>query len=209
MPEMIIECNKCEALVNAEVIGFHEEVESFDDGYKVSLTKCPRCGSSLVAGETLEQVGYDKFDWGSTRRLWPEPQNYLSLDIPIEVRDSLEEAQRCFRASAFNACAVMCGRAIEAICVTHTKEKTLQKGLKDLKDKGIVDGRLFEWGESLRRERNLGAHATGAKATREDARDIIDFAIAICEYVFVLSARYDIYRRRKGTEQTDTSKTKE
>ena len=97
----------------------------------------------------LGQVGLDAFDWGTTCRVWPDPENYLSLDIPLEVRESLEEARKCLNASAFSACAVMCGRAVEAICVIHTKESTLYKGLKALKDKGIVDGRLYDWGESL------------------------------------------------------------
>ena len=83
----------------------------------------------------------------------------------------------------------------------YTQKKTLSEGLEALKDKQIVDGRLFEWGQSLRHERNLGAHASGVAATREDARDLIDFAIAICEYVFVLSARYDAYLKRRGTKE--------
>ena len=37
-------------------------------------------------------------------------------------------------------------------------------------------------------------------------RDILNFAIAICEYVFVLSARYDAYQQRKGTEQASSPK---
>ena len=60
-------------------------------------------------------------------------------------------------------------------------------------------------GSHFRHERNLGAHAfTGTKATREDARDILDFAIAICEYIFVLSAKYDAYQKRKATKQVST-----
>ena len=204
MAEIIVECSLCRAMVNAEVLGLHEAVNSFDDGLKVSLAKCPRCNSAILAEQMLREVGPDAFDWGTICRVWPDPDDYLSLEIPLEVRESLEEARKCLNASAFSACAVMCGRAVEAICVTHTKENTLYKGLRALKDEGIVDGRLYDWGESLRHERNLGAHATGTKATREDARDILDFAIAICEYVFVLSAKYDAYKKRKATKQVST-----
>ena len=75
--------------------------------------------------------------------------------------------------------------------------------LEALKEKGVIDGRLFEWGDSLRHERNLGAHATGVKTTREDARDVLDFAIAICEYVFVLSNKYTEYKERKSKAKTN------
>jgi hypothetical protein len=92
----------------------------------------------------------------------------------------------------------MCGRAIEAMCVAHTGEKTLHRGLQALRDKGVIDGRLFDWGDSLRQERNIGAHATGQKVGMQDARDVLDFATAICEYVYVLSDRYDAYKKRKA-----------
>ena len=103
----------------------------------------------------------------------------------------------CFRARAYSACAVMCGRAIEAMCKSHTNEQTLHKGLTAMRDASVIDGRLFEWGESLRQERNIGAHASEQTVTREDANDVLEFAGAICEYVYVLSDRYKKYRDRK------------
>ena len=47
--------------------------------------------------------------------------------------DSLIEAKICFKAKAFSACAVMCGRSIEGVCKHHDpKTKTLAGGLKKL-----------------------------------------------------------------------------
>ena len=103
----------------------------------------------------------------------------------------------CYRARAYSACAVMCGRAIEAMCNAHTNEKTLHKGLAAMRDSGAIDGRLFEWGDSLRQERNIGAHASGQTVSRDDANDVLEFAAAICEYVYVLTDRYKKYKERK------------
>jgi len=75
--------------------------------------------------------------------------------------------------------------------------KTLASGLKYLKDKEIIDGRLYEWGEALRSARNLGAHASTEKVSREDARDLLDFSVAICEYVFVLNAKFARFKDRQ------------
>ena len=109
-------------------------------------------------------------------------------------------------AGAFLACAVMCGRAIEAICTEHkTKSPTLAEGLRELKDRQIIDQRLFDWAETLRHQRNIGAHATAESITPQDARDVLDFAIAICEYVVVLSDKYETFRnrqKRKAAAQT-------
>ena len=96
----------------------------------------------------------------------------------------------------------MCGRAIEALCKERIKKKqTLEKGLKELKDKVIIDNRLFEWGEALRHRRNIGAHATGEDVSAEDAADLLDFSIAICDYVYVLSAKYEKFKQREELDK--------
>ena len=72
------------------------------------------------------------------------------------------------------------------------------KGLAQLKAKGIIDDRLFAWAEALRKERNIGAHASEQDTTRENAQDVIDFTIAIFDYVYTLSEKYDKYLARKA-----------
>ncbi len=167
---MIVECHACESKVDAEILGQAEEFhDKAGEPYCFTLTKCPVCASTLLAGQDLLQTGQTSYDWGDATRLWPDPDDYLHSSYPDEVRRSLEEARKCYKAKSNSACAVMCGRAIEAICVEHTKERTLAKGSKALRAGGIIDGRLFEWGDSLRHERNLGAHATGVSTTREAA----------------------------------------
>lgn len=96
----------------------------------------------------------------------------------------------------------MCGRALEGIC-NHfkTKDRYLSKGLRELLDRNIIDQRIFEWSEQLRRRRNLAAHATSEKISREDATDLLDFLNAICEYVFVLTPRFQAFMERQ-TKQT-------
>jgi len=198
---MIIECNYCESKVDAKVIGSHEDIEpEYGELSRISLVECPVCHLSLLGSQVCNEYEDSKIEWDDATRIWPKPDNYLHWSIPDEVRNSLEEAQICFKAKAYSACAVMCGRAIEALCIQHTKEKTLYRGLKSLKEKGIIDARIFEWGDSLRHERNLGAHATGVRTTRDDASDVLDFAVAICEYVCVLSEKYKNYQKRKGSK---------
>jgi hypothetical protein len=78
-----------------------------------------------------------------------------------------------------------------------TKTRTLAGGLAELRDKGIIDSRLFEWGDQLRKVRNLGAHATEQSIGREDAKDVLDFTNAICDHVFVLASRFQRFVKRK------------
>src|SRR5690606_16424667 len=126
------------------------------------------------------------------------PETEVDWEIPEIARNSLIEAKICFKAKAYSACAVMCGRAIEGVCKNHDpKTKTLAAGLKKLRDDRVIDSRLYEWGEALRENRNLGAHATTEKVSKDDAKDLLDFSAAICEYVFVLNAKWERFQTRR------------
>jgi len=92
----------------------------------------------------------------------------------------------------------MAGRAIEAMCKDKVGSRTLAKGLEKMKAQGVIDQNIWAWANALREERNLGAHATGSDMSGEDAKDILDFANAICQYVYVLKEQFDEYMARKG-----------
>jgi hypothetical protein len=196
---MIIECANCESKVDANVKGHYDYVTPEDhETIRALLLICPVCKEPMLGCQDQYQNGPDSFQWSNTKRLWPAPDKYISWNIPDIVRVSLEEAHICLKSKAYNACAVMCGRALEGVCSKYgTKTNILAKGLKELLDKGVIDNRLFQWSEELRKHRNIGAHATDEKITKEDARDLLDFVNAICEYVFVLKDKYDKFLKRK------------
>lgn len=207
--EILTDCAYCESRVLGKVLAHNDEYEEYDDhGTQIVFTKCPACRKAMVGVRDAYQESIDTWDFSRLRRLWPMPDRIYHHSIPGPVRDSLEEAEKCFRATAYSACAVMCGRALEAICAQETGAKTLAKGLQALKDKGVIDQKIFGWGESLRQERNIGAHATGVKLSKDDAQDILDFAIAICDYVYVLMHKHARYteRKRSDHEKKDPSK---
>lgn len=72
------------------------------------------------------------------------------------------------------------------------------RGLKALLEKGAIDQRLYDWAEALRKERNIGAHASDEDTTKENAQDVIDFTIAIFDYVYTLAEKYEKYVARKA-----------
>ncbi|NOT05390.1 MAG: DUF4145 domain-containing protein [Anaerolineales bacterium] len=197
---MIIECPYCESKVDGKIIGEHVSYGDEDPHpFKAVLLECPACKESLLGYQELIQVGFEQDEWiTGSNRLWPKPTNNNRWLLPSIVSDSLQEAEKCYNARAYSACAVMCGRSLEGLCNHYqTKSKTIGGGIKELLERKIIDERLFQWGEALRKQRNLGAHATGEKITKEDARDILDFADAICEYVFVLSNKFDSFIKRQ------------
>lgn len=200
---MITECPHCESKVDCDEKGLVAIDPDYTDmPTKYLLLECKVCHAPLLAITELFQTGEDEYEWGSALRVWPTPESEIDWDIPEIARNSLIEAKVCFKAKAFSACAVMCGRSIEGVCKHHDpKTKTLAAGLKKLRVDGVIDDRIYGWGEALRENRNLGAHATTEKVSKDDAKDLLDFSVAICEYVFVLNAKFERFQNRRAKKQ--------
>ncbi|ENC9760810.1 DUF4145 domain-containing protein [Pseudomonas aeruginosa] len=196
---MIIECNFCKANVDARVIGEHESYDREEPApFIATLLECPSCKNSLVAGQYRWPDSFsDSYIDETPERVWPQPRKYLSWSIPEGIRVSIEESQKCISGGAFIASAAMSGRALEGVCRHFkTKSKYLGPGLEELRQKEVIDKRLLEWGRELQKHRNIAAHAGDEKINPQDAKDLVDFVIAICEYVFVLTDKFDKFMAR-------------
>src|SRR5258705_4631664 len=108
----------------------------------------------------------------------------------------------------------MLGRALEAILrdmlLTPEEKKKIKdgtiknhimlgQGIKQLRDKKIIDDRLFDWSQELQAFRNLAAHpdGDGGNISREDAEDLQAFVYAIVEYIYDLADRYAYFKQRQ------------
>lgn len=171
----------------------------------------------MLVGETHQTwfAGHDsEFDqWTDYVRVYPKPpKTFTSYNIPTVVKDSIIEADRSLQANANIASCVMLGRALEGVCrdvllkttppasgktpPTKPKPIMLGQGLKDLKAKGIIDDRLFDWSQQLHAFRNLAAHPEDVSITREDAEDLQAFVYALIEYIYDLAERYEEFKDR-------------
>lgn len=203
---MIIECPYCESKVNARVLAEHDSIDEEIGPFKVSFVECPVCKDSLVGFHESIQTGPDSWDYDDAIRVWPEPEKYSRGFLPEIVANSIDQAKKCFKAQAYDACAVMCGRTLEGICTEfNTKHKNLRDRLKELLEKQVIDKRIYDWGEALIAHRNIGAHATLEKITKEDARYLLDFAEAICEYVFILTEKFERFMQSKKKSKASQS----
>ena len=218
----IVDCPICKAKVAAHETGvaersyFDEEV-GFPGGERLHVGQCPKC-SALLAGQS-HQLGFAgqnaEFDtWSDVTRIFPNPPKVFSNSaIPSVVTVSLLEADRSMQASANIAACVMFGRALEALCQDLLKENGGKKamlgaGIKALRDKQIIDERLFQWGQQLRAFRNMAAHAVDVTISREDAEDLQSFVHAIVEYVYDLTERYKDFQARVAAREKKMSPAK-
>lgn len=204
---MLLECNNCQARVDAEVLAEYKDLEFF--ATRTYLCKCPSCHRALVA----ESEEGEDMKWTQPLRVHPRPRRLLGTDIAPTIRHSVAEAERCMQVGAYLAATAMCGRALEAICRHFgTKNTYLAAGLKELRDKEIIDVRLYQWGEELRDQRNAAAHATDTVVSVRDAADLLVFTYAIIDYIFLLTAKFEQFQKRKrervaenGTERNKSA----
>jgi hypothetical protein len=183
--------------VDAEVLAEHHHTEADIFEYKTYLLRCPSCKIAIVgvSERVLQESG---FYWSSSTRVYPAPRRVLRFGIPKIVASSMNEAEKCMHAGAYVAATAMSGRALEAICRHfNTSGSYLGKGLKELREKEVIDNKLYEWGEELREQRNMAAHATDIEIPYQDAKDVLAFTYAIIDYVFLLTIKFENFKKRK------------
>lgn len=166
------------------------------------------------------QIDFEGFDaeedrWTDIVRVFPQPNKaFSSFNILNIVKYSLSKAYKCIQVGEYTASCLMVGRAIEAVCrhslhpedfafpVSGKPPKPKQKvmlaeGLRQLKDKKVIDGRLYECGNQLHAFRNIAAHPDNFVIDRQDAEDIQNFGYAIVEYVYDLNERFEEFKVRQ------------
>ena len=107
---MIVECKKCEALVDAIIIkdysGYNPEN---GPPYKYCFLKCPKCNSPFLVVQ--EDFGDG---WCDPYRIYPT-QDEINPFYPEPIKKAYSEAQACFKTKAYTAAAIMCRKTLEGI----------------------------------------------------------------------------------------------
>ena len=231
----IVDCPYCKAKVAAEEQGRAQRSYLDDDagepvGEKISVGPCPRC-KTLLAGVSYQTSfkgweGDEHDEWSEPVRMFPNPPKaFSSYRIPNTVTVSLSEGGSALQANAHFAACVMFGRALEAICrnILFTAEEKkdikdgknkkhlmLAEGIKQLREKNIIDDRLFDWSQQLHAFRNLAAHpeGDGGSISKQDVEDLQAFVYAIVEYIYDLADRYQEFKERQAKRAMAKEKAK-
>jgi len=209
---MLLECRNCEAMVDAKEIAEHEYEEreeiTWEKGpteeitfvARAMLVVCPRCNHPMLA--------YTDESMPDFLRLYPPMDRNLHSSVPKPIREAFTEARNCFLTKAHTAAAIMCRKTLEGICSAHgVKSGTLAAELQKLKEKGVIESRLFEWAEALRTMGNEAAHDVAFAASREDARDTLEFTEALIEYVFTYRDKFEEFKKRRAKATSPTKET--
>jgi Domain of unknown function (DUF4145) len=196
---VVIDCPHCAVRVQTNAKSWVSVIA--EEAY--FLVQCPSCKNALFGSAVAIQDEWNNWQWDTAERIWPTPTlTDVGPAIPAAARRDIKEAQKCISHGIYSAAAVLCGKALERLIQEKVGANMIAKGLGELKSKGVIDERLFNWAEVLRKERNIGAHASEEDTTKENAQDIIDFTIAIFDYVYTLSEKYERYIERKSIKSS-------
>ena len=200
---------------------------------RLYVGKCPQC-RTLLSGESHQTAfmewGAEFDEWSDVVRLYPKPaKTFSSCRIPHVVTDSLVQGDRSLQAGAHTAACVMFGRALEAVCrnllqpsppakvrvrgsqrrispepSAPAKKIMLAQGIRELKDKNLIDQRLYDWSQQLKAFRDIAAHPDDISISRQDAEDLQTFVYAIVEYIYDLTDRYEDFKKRLERKKKKT-----
>jgi len=195
---MLVECDSCNALVEVEIVGSYtnENPHDFIDSTKYSLCKCSHCLSPMLIEQEFEWVN-ETFEWGKANKIYPANQFHLNPAIPAALQKALTECIQCYKAGAHTATAIMCRRTLEGFCLLKgIKGKSLDKSIKQMKEQGMINDQLFEWANQLRLVGNEAAHNIDANFSSLDAKDMMDFTIAILDFTYSFQEKFDQFKSR-------------
>ncbi|KFB10504.1 hypothetical protein EL18_01539 [Nitratireductor basaltis] len=157
--------------------------------------RCATCGGVVTTlmrynGSTLE-----------LHKLWPDTKS-AHEDIPDPARTFLQQAYETLHAP--DAAAVMAGSAVDAMLKVHGYvEGSLYKRIDEaLKDNVLTSG-MAQWAHTVRLGSNRPRHADEKKphVSPDEAKHSVDFAEALGNFLFVLTARID--RGIKAAEEAE------
>lgn len=203
---MLVECENCQAIVDGELIAYYVDYDAqVDMSGKYSFLKCPRCSRPFIMLQISDGSSGppDEDLWDEPKRLYPPIEMGVNTAIPAPLRSAYDEARACFRANAYTATVIMCRKTLEGIADQNNIDvRNLAAALREMKDKGIIENRLYEWADALRISGNEAAHGVNSKISAQDAKDILEFTHALLEYVFTFQEKFEQFKNRQSQSKT-------
>lgn len=197
---MIVHCAECRAYVNATQHGSYERVsDGRGPSVLFSLLACSDCESPILV--RCANIGNMAIGdrWSRPLTLYPSSGLRVASNVPQNIQAAFEEACACYQSRSFTAAAVMCRKTLEGICSAHGyKKENLAASLRSMRDDGHIEGRLYEWADSLRIAGNNAAHGVASLIGQEDAKDVVEFTAALLEYLYTFREMFEKFKLRRS-----------
>ncbi|MEI5681375.1 MULTISPECIES: DUF4145 domain-containing protein [unclassified Mesorhizobium] len=160
--------------------------------------RCNSCRSVIAV-----QMVWDD-DQMKALRVWPDAKT-AHEDIPQPARTFLQQAYETLQAP--DAAAVMAGSAVDGMLKAIGYEKgSLYERIDQALTANLLTQGMADWAHSVRLGSNRPRHADKDRphVTPDEAKQSVDFAEALGNFLFVLTARID--RGIKAAEAAEPAK---
>ena len=155
-----------------------------------AMAECPSCSNLVlikmkVGPSVHNRNGLDLVE------IIPAPLPSPTDDkVKREIKIDIDEAKICFSVKAYRACAIMCRRALQTICIDNgdNSNATLKGQIKELLENGTITKKIADWVTSVRWVGNDAAHPKNEEVTLDDADKIFKLTEQIVYNLYVTDA---------------------
>lgn len=144
--------------------------------------RCSRCAGITIATAP---------EWNKEiRKVFPSAGVSLSDDIPQRARSFLRQAVDSLRSPS--GAVMLAASAVDAMLkAANLKSGSLFERINQAADQHLITPEMAQWAHDIRLDANDQRHAdeSAPLPTQEDAERVIEFALALGQFIFVLPAR--------------------
>ncbi|MEX2311748.1 MAG: DUF4145 domain-containing protein [Rhodospirillales bacterium] len=151
-----------------------------------AIFSCTSCGDVVSA---KGPPGFPKHNPHPVHEIYPSPKS-AHEDIPDVARNFLQQAYETLHAP--DAAAVMAGSAVDAMLKEHGyREGSLYARIDKAVEDHLLTNQMGEWAHEVRLGSNRPRHADEKRphVTPEEAKQSVEFAEALGNFLFVLAAK--------------------
>lgn len=152
---------------------------------------CATCGGVVLASAPSQPQGAD------ISHIWPAPQQ-VADELPDRAKEYLSQAMASIHAPV--GAVVTAASAVDAMLKAKDyKEGSLSSRIDAAAKDHLITSEMAAWAHEIRLDANDQRHAdeSAPLPSTQDAEKVIEFAIALGQFLFVLPARVE--RGRQGS----------
>ena len=162
----------------------------------------------MVKCATCKEIALYRSDWNPQAKgqvevslLYPQPRQAPG-EVPDRIRARFNEAVAVSKTSP-SLGGVGLRRTLEELMKNHgAKEETLASNLRWLADRGYIPRHLAGLIDTVRELQFLAAHAEELDVSPQDIPVLIDFCVAVFEYLYVAPSKVSAVKNRRAILQS-------
>ncbi len=203
-PPKIVRCPHCGN--NTVHVCRHREdfVEAIDETIEGEPI-WDHCWWAILKCTTCSKLSLYKDQWDEEQKKWESSLVYpispsAPKEVPIKIREAFDESISVLQ-RAPSLAAVGIRKCLEGISNDQNAQgRTLAQRINFLSSNGVIPKTLTDMMDISRALGNVGAHFVESTITADEVKTLIEFTLAIFEYIYVAPAKVEAVR--KSLEET-------